>query len=416
MDPSFELFVAGRYLRARRKEKVIAVTTVISVAGVAAGVMALIIALAVNNGFRDTLQKNLVGATAHVNILAKEPGQGMAAWPDLLQRFRRMPHVTGVAPVLYDQVFITGPLTGKGAVLKGIQTKSELSTSETLRHLKSGSLQALDAPDATPTGSIPGIILGAKLAQDIGVVLNTVVTVISPQGRLTPFGPEPRSQRFRVAGIFESGFYDFDDNWAYTRMDAVQKILSVGDVVNAIEIRVDDLYLAPQIADSARAAAGPAYTSTNWEEQNSQLLHALRMERAVTAVTIGLIILVAALNILITLTMIVLTKYKDIAVLMSMGARRAQIRRIFVYQGIIIGVLGTGIGLILGYGLCYFADTYKWIQLDASIYALSFVPFEARALDGVWIAAVALAVSLAATIYPARNATSILPVEVLRYE
>ena len=420
---TFELFVAARYLRARRREKVIAVTTVISVIGIAAGVMALVIALAINNGFRDTLQKNLVGATAHVNILAKEPGQGIVGWPTLLDRFRSLPHVTGVAPVLYDQVFVTGPLTGKGAVLKGIQPQSELSISETLRHLKAGSLQALNASDATVTGNIPGIILGVKLAADLGLSpdaagasLGTVVTVISPQGRLTPFGPEPRSQRFRVAGIFESGFYDFDDNWAYTRMDAVQKLLSLGNVVNAIEVRVDDLYLAPQVAEAARAAAGPAYTSTNWEEQNSQLLHALKMERVVTAVTIGLIILVAALNILITLTMIVLTKYKDIAVLMSMGARRAQIRRIFVYQGIIIGVLGTAIGLVLGYGLCYFADTYRWIQLDASVYALSFVPFEARALDGLWIAAVALGVSLLATIYPARNATSILPVEVLRYE
>ncbi len=301
MDLSFELFVAGRYLRARRREKVIAVTTVISVAGVAAGVMALIIALAVNNGFRDTLQRNLVGATAHVNILAKEPGQGIAAWPDLLQRFRHLPHVIGVAPVLYDQVFITGPLTGKGAVLKGIQTTSELATSDTLQHLKSGSLHALDDPSATLTGSIPGIILGLKLAQDMGLPqsaasagLNTVVTVISPQGRLTPFGPEPRTQRFRVSGIFESGFYDFDDNWAYARMDAVQHMVAAGDVVNAIEIRVDDLYLAPEVALAAQKSAGPQFTSTNWEEQNSQLLHALKMERAVTAVTIGLIILVAA--------------------------------------------------------------------------------------------------------------------------
>ena len=416
MDLSFELFVAGRYLRARRREKVIAVTTVISVAGVAAGVMALIIALAVNNGFRDTLQRNLVGATAHVNILAKEPGQGIAAWPDLLQRFRRLPHVIGVAPVLYDQVFITGPLTGKGAVLKGIQTTSELATSDTLQHLKAGSLHALDDPQAAITGSIPGVILGAKLAQDTGVGLNTVVTVISPQGRLTPFGPEPRTQRFRVVGIFESGFYDFDDNWAYARMDAVQKMVSAGDIVNAIEIRVDDLYLAPEVALAAQKAAGPQFTSTNWEEQNSQLLHALKMERAVTAVTIGLIILVAALNILITLTMIVLTKYKDIAVLMSMGARRAQIRRIFILQGVIIGLLGTVLGIILGYSLCYFADKYRLIPLDASIYALSFVPFEPRALDGLWIAAISLAVSLLATVYPARNATNILPVEVLRYE
>jgi lipoprotein-releasing system permease protein len=407
----FELFVAGRYLRARRKEKVISIVTVISVAGVAAGVMALIIALAVNNGFRNTLQRNLLGATAHVNILDKEIGAGISDWTALVEKFRRMPHVVAVAPVLYDQVFLTGPQNGKGAILKGVETASELATSDALRHLSSGSLSRLNDHDP-----LPGMIVGAKLAQDTGLRLDSIATVISPQGTLTPFGPQPRSQRFRVVGVFESGFFDFDDNWAYASLANVQKLLSAGDVVNAIEIKVDDLYLAPEVAKQAEHLAGPHYTSTNWEEQNAQLLHALKMERAVTAVTIGLIILVAALNILITLTMVVLTKYKDIAVLMSMGARRAQIRTIFILQGTIIGLVGTVLGLILGYSLCYFADHYRWIPLDESIYALSFVPFEARPLDGAWISAIALGVSLLATLYPARNATRITPVEVLRYE
>jgi len=408
---SFELLVAGRYLRARRKEKVISIVTVISVAGVAAGVMALIIALAVNNGFRNTLQRNLLGATAHVNILEKEVGAGITDWPALVEKFRRIPHVIAVAPVLYDQVFLTGPQNGKGAILKGIETRSELATSDALRHLRSGSLSRLNDRE-----TLPGMIVGAKLAQDTGLRLDSIATVISPQGTLTPFGPQPRSQRFRVVGIFESGFFDFDDNWAYASLGNVQKLLSAGDVVNAIELRLDDLYLAPQIAREAERVAGSNYTSTNWEEQNAQLLHALKMERAVTAVTIGLIILVAALNILITLTMVVLTKYKDIAVLMSMGARRAQIRKIFILQGTIIGLVGTVLGLILGYSLCYFADHYRLIPLDESIYALSFVPFETRPLDGAWISAISLGVSLLATLYPARNATRITPVEVLRYE
>ena len=218
-----------------------------------------------------------------------------------------------------------------------------------------------------------------------GSLFNSIATVIDPQGTLTPFGRQPRSTRFRVVGIFDSGFFDFDDNWAYASLGNVQKLLGSGDVVNAIEMRLDDLYLAPAVAKQAEQAAGPKYTSTNWEDQNAQLLHALKMERVVTTVTIGLIVLVAALNILITLTMVVLTKYKDIAVLMSMGARRAQIRRIFILQGTIIGLVGTVIGLILGYSLCYLADHYRWIPLDESIYALAFVPFEAHALDGVWI-------------------------------
>ena len=219
-----------------------------------------------------------------------------------------------------------------------------------------------------------------------------------------------------MTGIFESGFYEFDDNWSFVSLPDAQKLLSSGDVVNDIEIRCDDPAVAPEVAKAAERIAGDRYTSVNWEEQNSQLFDALKMERKVTFITIGLIELVAALNIVIALTMIVLTKFKDIAVLMSMGARRSQIRRIFVIQGAMIGVTGTIIGLVAGYTLCYLAQHYQWISLNESVYALSFVPFEPRPQDGIWIAAVALAVSLLATIYPARNATLITPVEVLRYE
>jgi lipoprotein-releasing system permease protein len=409
---SFELFVAGRYLKAPRKEKVISVITVISIAGVAAGVMALIIALGVNNGFRDTLQRNLLGATAHISIVRKESGQGIANWRDLVARLRTIPHVIAAAPVLYDQVFISGSQNTRGVVLKGIDVRSEMATSDMLKHLKSGSLTRLTEDD----GGLPAVILGSKLAQDAGLTVDSVATLISPQGRLTPFGPEPKSQRFRVVGIFESGFFEIDQLWAYAPMASVQKLTGAGDVVNSIELRLDDLYLAPAVAAEAERVAGNRYTSTSWQDQNRGLLHALKMERAVTAITIGLIELVGALNILITLTMIVLTKYKDIAVLLSMGARRSQIRRIFVVQGALIGAIGTTLGLIVGFTFCYFANRYHWIQLDESVYALSFVPFEPQALDGVWIALAAMTVSLLATLYPARNATRITPVEVLRYE
>jgi len=409
---SFELFVAGRYLRAPRKEKVISVITVISIAGVAAGVMALIIALAVNNGFRDTLQRNLLGATAHVNVLRKDPGQGIADWRELVERLRTLPHVIATAPVLYDPVLMDGAQSYKSVVLKGIIPKSEIATSDMLKHLKAGSLDRLTDDD----GGLPAVILGSKLAQDAGLSVNSVATLISPQGKLTPMGPLPKSQRFRVVGIFESGFYEIDQAWAYAPMVSVQKLLGVGDVANAIELRLDDLYLAPSVAVAAEHLAGNRYTSTSWEDQNKELLHALKMERAVTAITIGLIELVGALNILITLTMIVLTKYKDIAVLLSMGARRGQIRRIFVMQGALIGLVGTSLGLIVGYTFCYFADKYHLIRLDEAVYALSFVPFEPQPLDGVWIALAAMTVSLLATLYPARNATRVTPVEVLRYE
>lgn len=410
---TFEVFIAGRYLRARRKEKVISVITVISIAGVAAGVMALIISLAVNNGFRNTLQRNLLAATAHINVLAKETGgPGIANYDSLGARLRKMPHVLAVSPVLYDEVLVSGPVRGKYATVKGIRPADELATSETLRHLKSGSMDGLKDVE----GRLPGLIIGSKLAEDTGLTLNSVVQVISPEGEMTPEGPRINPQRFRVIGTFETGFYQVDDTWAYASLPAMQRLLSANDVVNSIELRVDDIDRAREIAQDVERLAGPHYTAEPWQEANHDIIHALQMERAVTWITIGMIELVGALNIFITLTMIVLTKYRDIAVLMSMGAKRRQIRRIFVAQGAIIGIVGTAIGLIVGYSLCYFADRYHLVPLNESVYSLSFVPFEPRGWDGAWIAAAALTVSLLATLYPARNATRITPVEVLRYE
>jgi lipoprotein-releasing system permease protein len=409
---AFEWFVAGRYLRARRKEKVVSVVTVISVIGVAAGVMALVISLAVNNGFRNMLQRSLLSATAHVNLQLKDTSQGISDWRELRTKMRAIPHVVADAPVLYDPgIVVRGPTATILVVLKGIDKQAELETSDVLRKLKSGSLDDLGMDNG-----LPGIILGSNAAQDTGLSVGDVVDVVNPEGSLTPFASTPRTQRFRVAGIFESGFYNFDDQWAFASLEATQKLLSVGDVVNDIEIRGDDPALAREIAKQAVQLAGSHYTSTNWEEQNSALFDALEVERLVTFVTIGLIELVAALNIFIALTMIVLTKFKDIAVLMTMGARRAQVRRIFIMQGAMIGVTGTIIGLVVGYSLCYFAQRYHWVHLNATVYSLSFVPFEPRLVDGIWIAAAAIIVSLVATIYPARNATRITPVEVLRYE
>jgi lipoprotein-releasing system permease protein len=219
-----------------------------------------------------------------------------------------------------------------------------------------------------------------------------------------------------VVGIFESGFFDLDSAWAFASLPAVQKVLSLQDVVNAIEIKLDDIYRAAEVARAVESAIGPQYAATPWMEQNRQILNALKMERAVTVVTIGLIELVAALNILITLVMLVMEKYRDIALLMSMGARPEQIARIFMAQGLIIGVLGIALGLVCGYSLCYLADRYQWIRLDQEVYAFSYVPFDPRWVDGLWVASAALLVSFLATLYPARNATCVAPAEALRYE
>jgi lipoprotein-releasing system permease protein len=409
----FEVFIASRYLRARRKEAVISVITVISVMGVAVGVMALVIALGVNTGFRVTLQRNLLGAMAHIGVSPKQPGDGIENWRELAARLRKLPHITAVSPALYSPVYLTGTMQSTGAELKGIDVDAELTISDALRHLKAGSLDRLRDPDAKP----PGIVLGARMVDDTGFTLGSNVNVVSPQGELAgPLGVRPAIRVFKVVGIFESGFYDVDDKWAFTAIKPEQRMLSLDDSINRIELNVDDLNRAAEIADEVQRAAGPKYVTTTWMEQNHQLMAALNMERVVTIITIGLIEIVAALNIFITLVMMVMEKYRDIAVLMSMGARRGQIRRIFMLQGVLIGMVGSALGLVAGYTICYFCNKNHWPPLDQSVYALSYVPFQPRWTDGIWIAALAIAVSFLATIYPARNATRIAPAEVLRYE
>ena len=405
---SFELFIARRYLRAKRKQAVISVITVISVIGVAAGVMALVIALAVNNGFRNTLQRSLLGATAHVSILEKEPSFGIENWRDLASKLRQLPHVASAAPGLYGYVLVSGPVQSQGAELKGVPLDAP---PDLLLHLRQGNFSGL-----SDSAAMPGIILGARLAQSTGMTLNSVVKIISPQGELTPFGPRITAVRFRVVGIVESGFFDIDSGWAFTSLKAAQNIFSLRDVVNTVELKLDDIYLAPEVAQRAETIIGAKLTASTWMEQFRQILSALRMEKAVTAVTVGLIQLVGALNILITLIMMVMEKNRDIAILMSMGARREQIRRIFMLQGVLIGAVGTAIGLVLGYTLALLANHYRWLRLDQDVYALSFVPFEPRWADAAWIAAVAILVSFVATLYPSRAATRIAPVEALRYE
>ena len=407
----FEFFVARRYLRAKRKQAVISVITVISVVGVAAGVMALVIAIAINNGFRSTLQRSLLGATAHVMLLEKQPSEGIGNWDELDPRLRKIPDVVNVAPVFYGKVFVTGPMGGGQAAeaeIKGIPLETP---PDMLRHLKQGSFEDLQQE----TG-LPGIILGSGLAQKTGMIPHSVVTIIVPLGELTPFGMKPVRYQFRVAGIFESGFYEVDSSWAFLGLKQAQQMFDAGNVVNAIEMRLDDIYQASRVAQAAEKIAGPKLAAKTWMEQFHQILSALSMEKVVTTITVGLIQLVAALNILITLIMMVMEKNRDIAVLMSMGAKRQQIRKIFVLQGVLIGVVGTAIGLTLGYTLSYLADHYHWLPLNQEVYSVAYVPFNARWQDGIWIAAAAIFISFVATLYPAGNATRIAPAEALRYE
>ena len=411
---TFELFIASRYLRARRKHTVVSVITVISVLGVAAGVLALVIAMAVTTGFRNSLQRSLLGAMAHINVVPKVPGEGIEDWRSLMARLNHGPHVTAAAPALYSPVLMAGAVNSKAGVLKGIDVEAELAISATLRHLKQGTLDKLRDPAAKP----PGIVLGNQLVADTGIRVGNPIQVLAPEGGdMTPlYGPVPTARRYNVVGVFESGFYEFDDQYAFTSIAAMQKMLGLEDEVNAIELKVDDLDRAPEIAQDLSKMLGPHFTATSWQEQNLRLFDAMRGERIVTIIIIGLIELVAALNILIVLVMMVMEKYRDIAVLMSMGARRQQIRAIFMMQGVLIGAVGSAIGLAVAYPLCYFADKYKWIRIDESVYAFAYVPFETHWVHAIWIAATAILISFLATLYPARNATRIAPAEVLRYE
>jgi lipoprotein-releasing system permease protein len=456
----FELFVATRYLRAKRRQAFIGVITGISVLGVAAGVASLIVALAVNNGFRQDLQARLLGSTSHISLLRVE-SDGIHDWRPLLEKLSTQPHVVAAAPAIYEQVLISRGPRARGAVLKGMLPQYERKVSDLLNSVVLGSAAALDEasvggsqetsanakananPNATAAdksvrstqtespddlagvqqrvAAMPPIILGKDMADELGATVGSVVLVTSPQGELTPFGMVPKYIRFRVAGIFNSGFFDYDSSWAFIRLADAQELFGLGDVISVIQFKIDDIYQAGDVARSLEQAADAAtrshgFMTTNWMEQNKPLFRALRLERVVTFITIGLIVFVAALNILISLIMMVMEKTKDIAVLMSLGTKRAQVRRIFIAQGVLIGVIGTAIGLVIGYAISYAGGHYHFISLSAEVYSIDYVPFAPRLSDGLIVALISIGISLVATIYPSWSAARILPAEALRYE
>lgn len=409
----FEWIVALRYLRAKRKQAAISVITVISILGVAAGVAALIIVLAVNNGFQSTLEASLLSATAHVNILERNPQFGIDAWPLLVPKLSSLPHVISATPGLYGGVALKGPMVGSNTILKGVPLGHGAQVPEMLSHLKAGSLAAFDSP---VQNHVYSIVVGSRLAEQTGLQLNSPVTLISYQGELTPVGVVPSLFHFKVVGIFESGLYDLDSAWAFTSLPVAQRVLDLNDVVNTIELRLDNIFTAPEVAKAAEALAGPKLTASTWMDQNRSMLNALKLEKTVSLITVSLIELVAALNILAVLVMLVMEKQRDVAILMSLGTRRQQIQRIFILQGLIIGGVGCLLGLITGYTVAILFNHYHWLRLDEQIYAISYVPFQSHWTDGIWVSALALLMSLLATWHPSSKAAQILPAESLRYE
>ncbi len=409
----FELFIAARYLRAKRRQAVIGVVTVISIAGVAVGVASLILALAITTGMRRDMQDRLLSATAHVSLLRVQ-SDGIRDWRPLTARLKTLPHVTAAAPALYEPVLVSRGAHSGGALLKGILPAEEKQVSDMLRDMSAGSAAALSLP--LDGGEAPPVVLGYDLAGSLDAHAGDTVLVTSPQGELTPYGLVPKYQRFRVAGIFHSGFYQYDSGFGFMRLADAQALFGEPDVVSIISLKVDDLNRADRIGREIERAAGPGFEATNWMEQNRELFRALKLEQLVTFIVIGLIVCVAALNILIALTMMVMEKTRDIAVLLAMGVAPKQIRGIFLAQGVLISCIGTAVGLLVGYGVAFLCGRYHLIHLSTDVYSIDTLPFAPRLTDGLLVTAVSLGVALLATLYPSSSAARVLPAEALRYE
>ena len=406
----FAWLVARRYLRSPNRPAVLRLVTLLAVVGVTAGVATLVIALAMNSGFRATMQDRLLGVTAHVT-LSRQGSAALSNYSQLAERLSRVPGVKAVAPAIYITVLLSSGGRAHGVVMKGIDPALEQKRNEALQRIVSGSADFA----LTPNG-FNSVVVGKLLADDLQLKPNDYVTLTSPAGHMTPFGMMPRSQRFRISGIFDSGFYDYDANWGFVSLPAAQNLAGVGDVVSVLEFRIADVDRAQQMADQLAREAGSGYAAATWMDENRALFRALRLEKLVTALFIGLITFVAGLNILVVLAMTVSDRARDIAVLMAMGARRQQIRKIFVLLGVAVGGLGTALGLLVGYSFAWAAGTYQLIPLDPQIYSVPFVPFQPNPSDALWIAAAALAISVASTLIPARSASRIQPVDLLRYE
>jgi lipoprotein-releasing system permease protein len=406
-----------RYLRAKRRQAVVGLVTLISVAGVAAGVAALVVALAITSGMRRDLQDRLLGSSAHVTLM-RVKSDGIRDWRPLVDRLRGLPHVKADAPEMYEQVLVSnGPRSG-GALLKAILPREERTVSDLLDKITSGSATELEPGESTvgsADATFPPIVLGKDMAETLGVAVGDSVMVISPQGELTPLGLIPRYQRFRVVGIFHSGFYQYDSSLGFVKLSDAQRLFSEPDVISLVSFKIDDLDRAREVGKQIEAAAGQGFMTSNWMDENRELFRALELEKIVTFIIIALIVLVAALNILIALTMMVMEKTRDIAVLMSFGVLPGQVRRIFLLQGLLISVLGTVSGLVLGYIACWAGGHYR-IPLAGDVYSIDTLPFSPSLRDGVLVAAVSIGVSLLATIYPSTTAARILPAEALRYE
>jgi lipoprotein-releasing system permease protein len=406
VDLPFELFVAIRYLLARRKQAFISLISFISVLGVAVGVMALLIALALMTGLQGELRDRLVGSTAHVYVFKI----GGIKDPDAdVKRMRELPDVIGAAPVVVGLGMAESASDRAPIQLKGVVPQLEPTVTNVSRSMQAGSLDALAS---NPDGP-PGIIIGRDLATKLAVSVGDLVRILVGE-RLTPIGIYPRFKNFKVVGIFKLGLYEFDSGYGFVHLDVAKAVL--GDAPTYIELRVRDLFKAKAVADEITEKLGSDYVGQDWADMNKSLFSALWLEKMAISITIGLIVMVAALNIIASLILLVMEKSRDIAILKTMGSSSASIRRIFVLQGLIIGLIGTGAGALGGLVLIYVLDRFQLIHVPIDVYQIAYVPFKLEPLDGLVVIASAILICFVATIYPSRQASRLDPAQALRYQ
>jgi lipoprotein-releasing system permease protein len=408
----FELRIALRYLTARRKQAFISVISAISMLGVVVGVMALFVALGLMTGLQAEIRGKILGATAHVSIF-RAGGGGIEDWETVMQAVRRVPGVLGSAPTVYGKGMITSPGGRVSATFKGLLPAAERTVTDIGSQVEGGALEALNQ---TSGEGPPPILLGRDMASSLGVGVGDVVSAWSPEGSLSPVGVLPRRRPFRVAGIVRTGLYEFDSEWAYMPLVTAQRLFGQPGQVSLVEVRAADIYGVQGLAASIMGALGQGYLTTDWIQQNQSLFSALWLEKVAIGITIGLIVMVAALNIVATLVLMVMEKHKDIAILVSMGASRAAITRVFMLQGTLIGAAGTLTGAALGWTACRVLDHFKLIRVPVDVYQVSYVPFTLLPWDATVVVIGAVLVCFLATIHPARVAARLDPAEALRYE
>ena len=407
---AFEYFIGGRYLRAKQKETFISFITLLSIAGVTVGVMALIVVIAVMAGFESDLKNRILGVESHVVIMRH--GSPFSDYHNILGRVGNTNGVEAATPFIYTQIMLRSSSGVSGAVLRGIDPES---AGRVINVLDSSTLLNIKNRGKDTTGSVPGVILGKELARNLGLGMGDAVYLISSRGMISPMGYLPAMKRFQVAGLFESGMYEYDGSLAYIHLRDAQKILHMEDSVTGIEVRVNDIYNARHIADKIIADIGFPYWARDWMQMNHNLFSALKLEKTVMFIILALIVLVAAFNIASTLIMMVMGKTKDIAILKAMGAVDGSIRKIFIFKGLVIGFMGTTLGVCLGFIMCKLLEKYKFIELPGDVYYISTLPVRLEALDVFIIAAAALVICFVATLYPARKASKLNPVDAIRY-